>query len=501
MVLILLANTDLQCNFVHFYQTTLQASQIGSQIIWQFVSAALTDRTESWAQWFLLGTLVSQTACDVAMYLKGTNRIVLLILFIVRFSLVQQIGNSIGKIFKMRIQLVMELEPDDQMSAFNILSITGDFLGRLVAVCGVYVVSLALFQSGKLTYDWLRDMFFIALVGWDIIAILCTVTISKSYFVPAPAVVDARVESRLEVARKSKSVSEKYEGKDGFTEEYSNPDDSVVGLMSGEKDEEYDADSPLLSGIIDDPGPMPTMTTMENLSAWQYLVYSCKSLVYNRLLILSLVHLWMVTTLLAFVTIVLRFDVTTQGVKEGPTKANFCGNLLINLIETQLWGEVCRLLGAVIYQGYMSQISPLHFYKAVYLVFAAINACMLTAVVFPLGPNIGSVVLGVITVFIYLSMIYSANISSVVMESAMAGFVFGVQGSVIQLLALVPVVTVLVTTKLHIPTPFITGYCVMHSVWSACFALYFALTSRKGLEALNDGTPSKSKVKKCLLGY
>jgi hypothetical protein len=395
----------------------------------------------------------------------------------------------------------MDLQPDEQMSAFNILSITGDFIGRLVAVCGVYVVALVLNKYKILTYTGLRDMFFIGLIGWDVVAIVCTVTIRKRYFLPPQAAVDATVESRLEIARKSGSVSERYvESVAVENGEFINANMPTSGDESFA--EPADADTPLLTGLIDDPGPTPTMNSLENLNPWQYLVFCVKSFVYNRLLLLSMVHLWMVTTLLAFVTIVLRFDVTTQGTDvTNPTRENFCGSLLINLIETQLAGEVCRLIGAVLYQGYMAQISPYHFYKAVYLIYAVINAIMLTAVVFPLGPSLGSVVLGIITVFIYLSMIYSANLSSVVMDSSMAGFVFGVQGSGVQILALLPVATAAITGKLKIPTAFVTGYCVMHSIWSGCFSLYFALSSKKGLEALNDGKPSKSKCKRCLLGY
>ena len=544
-MLILLASTDLKCGFVPFYQTTLQSAQIGSQIIWQFVSAALTDRTETWAQWFLTGTLLIQTCCDVAMFFFSSNKTALVVLFICRFAFVQQIGNSVGKIFKMRIQLVMDLAPESQMSAFNILSITGDFIGRLVAVCGVYVVALALHKWGDLTYHGLRNMFFIALIGWDLVALICTVTITNRYYQAPKQQIDTTIESKLEIARKSSSISEALtdgeivvsrkagDESSGSSPIVSSSSSSSIAsatatdghrssrristIIPSNKDRrgsqmiaddeafpevaEVEPDTPLLSGIIDDPGPTPTLNA-EDFSWLQYIVFCIKSFVYNRLLLLSMIHLWMVTTLLAFVTIVLRFDITSQGTDStSPTVSNFCGNLLINLIETQLAGEVCRLVGAVLYQVYMCQISPLHFYKVVYLVYAGINAVMIFAVIFPLGASIGSIVLGVITVFIYLSMIYSANISSVVMDSSMAGFVFGVQGSGVQLLALIPVATVALTTKFNVPTTFITGYCVMHAVWSGCFSMYFALTSRKGLSALNDGKPSKNRCKRCLLGY
>lgn len=540
-MLILLASTDLGCNFVTFYQTIMQGSQIGSQIIWQFVSAALTDRTESWAQWFLAGTLIVQTGCDFAMYFFGHNRWVLLVLYIVRFALVQQIGNSVGKIFKMRIQLVMKLEPDEQMSAFNILSITGDFMGRLSAVCGVYAVALALGSTNRMSYEFLRNMFFIGLFVWDFIALICTVTIRMSYYQPPEDPIDPTMDAYLEhkpstsinergvvpavriagsdSATSSESDSKDFphisdRGNDNRADGYSKPtrgkkdrDDAIsryAGIASGTEDpymSSNEIEAPLLSGIIDESDSISSVNT-DNMSAGQYLMYCIKSTVYNRPLLFSLIHLWSVTTLLAFVTIVLRFDVTSQGTTDKiPLRENFCSGLLINLIETQLTGEVCRLFGALVYQFYMNQISPLHFYRVVYVIYGVLNAVLLFLVLWPLGSTLGSVVLGIITVFIYLSMIYSANITSAVMDSSMAGFVFGVQGSGLQILATLPVIVVLISTKVSIPIPYITGYCVMHSIWSCCFSIYFAVTTRPELEALNDGKPNKSKFKRCLLGF
>lgn len=535
LVLILLASTDLECNFINFYQTVLQGAQIASQIVWQFVSAAMTDKTESWAQWFLALTLVVQTGCDFAMYFFGHNRWVLLVLYIVRFALVQQIGNSVGKIFKMRIQLVMKLEPDEQMSAFNILSVTGDFLGRFISVVAVYVVALALNNSGKMTYPLLRNMFFVGLLGWDFIALVCTLSIRMSYYQPPVDPIDPSIESRLDTPKKRPSIndgrdfvppvmlSDSASGSDGehisresknllsdnnpYGSYRSEKDDMIArygGIASGAEDpymSSNEIDAPLLNGIVDENAATPVDT--DAMGSREYLVYAIKSTVYNRPLLLSLVHLWTVTTLLAFVTIVLRFDVTTQGTNDKkPVPANFCGGILINLIETQVASEVCRLLGALLYQFYMNQISPLHFYRVVYVVYGVLNAFLLFVVIWPIGSMPGSIVLGAITVFVYLSMVYSANITSAVMDSSMAGFVFGVQGSGLQIFATIPIFTMLISSRWPIPTAFITGYCVCHSLASAVFSIWFALTTKKDLDVLNDGSkPSKSKFKRCLLGY
>lgn len=366
------------------------------------------------------------------------------------------------------------------------MAITGDFLGRLFSVVCVFGLSLLLVKLINLPYHWMRNIFFLALIGGDLIAVICTASIRNAYYLPSP-------ESNMPTTAGAAIAAPEDSGVIPLIE-----DEAPRGTNNSDYMDSFpDVDTALLN---DDVEPTATLKT-ENMNTLQYLSFSVKEFWRNRLLFHSTLHLWMVTTLLAFVTIVLRFDVTSQGTSKDPTRENYCGGLLLNLIETQLDGEVCRLVGAVLYQGYMVRISPLHFYKAVYLVYAAILAMLLTGVVFPLGPTVGSVFLGIITVFIYLSMLYGANLGSVVMDSSMAGFVFGVQGSGIQILALIPVFTVMVVEKTHIPIPFITGYCVMHAVWSGCFALWFSIRYRRKLNALDDSPRSDSKLKRCLLGH
>ena len=61
-----------------------------------------------------------------------------------RFSLVQQVGNSAGKIFKMRVELVLKLSPEQQLECYNHVAIISDFGGRMWVVGGVYTLILVL---------------------------------------------------------------------------------------------------------------------------------------------------------------------------------------------------------------------------------------------------------------------------------------------------------------------------------------------------------------------
>lgn len=517
-------NTDLGCDYLTFFQTTVQYALIGSQLIWQFVSAALTDKTETWAQYFMLITLVLQTGCDVAIYFFSTNKWWVLGYVVFRFTLVNQISNSIAKIFKMRMELVLEMTPEEQMNAFNVLSVVADFSGRIMVVVGIYMVVLIMAWQKVLTFRFLLNMMMIAMLIWDVISLVANLFIRTSYFLPAdeepssdvpsdgnlvgignyePAVAMAAVADDEDISRHRKSARVR-------SQLYFSGDDSFADNLPPMDAEPSDADVPLiqsglgLSGLIENVQPDPTMVIGEdNMTVWKYLVYCVKSMWYNKVLLNSMIHVWVVSALLGYVSLVLRFKVADQGADPTErTPENFCGNSLIVLIQTQVSTEVCRLGGAIIYQIYMSKLAPLWFYRLIYLIYAGIMAVMLFMVIFPLGATVGSVVLGVINVTIFLAIIYASNVFSAAMESSTAGFIFGVQGTVLQLVSLLPVATVAVQAKLPFPDEFITGFCVMMAVWSGCFSLWFSFKSAKDLNVLGpQDKPHKNKCLRCLFGY
>jgi hypothetical protein len=108
----------------------------------------------------------------------------------------------------MRLDGVLRATPDQQLAAFNSISITGEIVGRSLVVFGVYAVSLIfirvnvrntdlllLFSSlndGMLTiprclqlipFEWVRNLFFITMGIGDIFALVSALTIRSAYFV------------------------------------------------------------------------------------------------------------------------------------------------------------------------------------------------------------------------------------------------------------------------------------------------------------------------------
>jgi hypothetical protein len=76
-----------------------------------------------------------------------------------RFSLLQQAGNSAGKLLKMRLQLVLQWPQDVQLEAYNNLSVQSDFIGRTTIVLGVYTVVMVLSKTSvRFLFQGLKEI-------------------------------------------------------------------------------------------------------------------------------------------------------------------------------------------------------------------------------------------------------------------------------------------------------------------------------------------------------
>lgn len=499
-------------------------------MIWQFLSAALTDLTETWAQYFLLLTLVIQTVCDIGVYFLFSSKWWVLAYFVIRFSLVNQLGNSLSKIFKMRIEMVMKLPPEEQMLPVNIFAITADLIGR-VMVISLYTLILALWVTSQLTYDWLTDMCFLVMIALDGVSLVCNIMIPFSYFLP-PKTVGTALAASEAINDGDLSVSEDEDAPKNAlrssTSSVDRPDDlassSASAFSSAASDNFKSSDaipkpsrssekSPLLGNANnEDPENVLVLSETEasanvscgkDMSAWEYLKYCCKSVWYNKLLLHSTAYVWLVSTVFGYVSLILTFAVANSGEDHtDPTRNNFCGNSVIILVQTNFFSELCRIIAALIFQVYMNNLSPLWFYRVVQWVFSLIVALLTFANIFNLPTTLSSAILGVINISFYLSINFSTNVSQAVLDANTAGFVFGVQGTVEQLLGLLPVGVSNLVDIYDIPTQFITGSVVVTSIWVACFSSWFAHRYKKELATLTEGTePHKSKIARCLFGY
>jgi hypothetical protein len=101
------------------------------------------------------------------------------------------------------------------------------------------------------------------------------------------------------------------------------------------------------------------------------------------------------------------------------------------------------------------------------------------------GATVSSVNLGFINMIIYINSVLDNNLGSAVVEPSIVGWVFGLNGSMGQLLAMIP------TALVAINTPEI-GFIALFALGSGVvtiYAYYFARVYRRPLLKLEEGVP------------
>lgn len=478
----MLVDTYLGCiGAIVFFQKYISLSQVLAQMIWQFISASLTDNTEKIASKILLATLILQLLLDCLIYLLpyisvwfgGTfgiaNHWVLLVTFVIRFGIVQQVTNSVLKIFKMRIQLVLGMPLEQQLSAFNNVSVFSDLLGRVSSILVGYVTFLILYNSNMLSFDLGKNIFFGCIALWDIIGVVCCITMTKDYFL-----------NEVDNQPEYESILEELD----FLEEVELEDEEEL--------------------IGDDMSDLDDPEVNKKWFALRFIIYFKRSLVHfirNRVLLFINLHLWSITLVTGFVTIVLKFAVTDPGEDKG-SRSNFCNGQILYLVENQLYSELTKIGGAIMFQIYMTQLRPRHYYRYIYCFFSIVMAVLCGSIFLNLGPTGGSVTLALINVLVFLGVIYDANMSGSIAHQNIVGFVYGIQGSITQLLSLAPIGFVHLIELGILTQKAVIGLCVGFCIWAALLGLFISF--RYGLRLENmfeEADPDKkTKCKRCLFG-
>jgi hypothetical protein len=402
-------------------------------------------------------TLVLQTIVDVVLMLLTPNQWVIGILYVVRFALVQQVGNSASKIIKLRAEGVLKSTSEEQLAIYNSINVTGDFVARALVVAGVYVVSVVLMKNNQITFMWVRNLFFILLCIGDALCILAMLSIRQTYFITAePTLLD--------------------------TEE-------------GDADQRQSA-APELNNLLNDPG----LKKRNPVIGWFIYMWRATKIFYNnKLLLCSTVHLWIVVLLTAMVVLVLRFNVAQTNVILPMTPENFCGGTLITLVEQQIYWEVSRMVGSVLYGIVISQVTPLYFYSNWSMFFGVVLgiSTIITYMADTVGPTVGGLNLALINMVVYFFTMLDSNLSCAVVDPAMTGYLFGIQGAMNQTLPLIP--TLLAR---FLPAEGITAVFGFFVVMLTAFGIYFARKYEKRLLLLEDDGPRETGfIAKHVFGY
>jgi hypothetical protein len=419
IVLWLLAETDLECNYIYFFQVVLLPSLIGSEIFWQFLSARLTDTSPRHAKTILLVTSVAQIVLDIAAFaFGGVSRWFVYVWFILRFAAQQQVGNSTGKILKMRIEWVLEIPQEKQLNYFNTVVVMGELLGRSSALIFVYVVGVQLGRHGY-SFAIIKLVFFLVLGLWDLVCLTCTLLIPMSYFLPENRLRDLQTVHRLpEDDNHMPAIDETESVEVGNT-----TSDYLVAKEELDKAYEHELN------LGDDTE-----------SGW-YILKSFKRFWANGPLFFSAVHLWTAFMLVSFVNIVLKFHVSEVGTGTTLNRQNLCGGQLVNVLQVGISENTATLFGVLVYNFGMSRVKPYFFYNKI-MAGLGLLFCLLFVTIFwkhHLGAFGGSLVLGALYVGLYLVQTFDGNAAAAWSDPTIIAFVFAMQASFAQVLALVPI--------------------------------------------------------------
>ena len=438
--------TELECNYVYFFQVVLLPSLIGSELFWQFLSARLTDTAPRHAKTILLITSVAQIVLDVlAFAFSGSSRWFVYVWFILRFAAQQQVGNSTGKILKMRIEWVLEIPQEKQLNYFNSVVVMGELLGRSSALILVYVVGVQLGRRGY-SFQIIRLIFFLVLGLWDLVCLVCTLLIPMSYFLPAHRLNHTEKEfqqPRGDDESFPEIEMDEREGRTGFGgggggggggadfSKSSTTADYLVGRDELENAYEHELE-------LGETG----LTSMISGDSEWYVVKSMKRFWANGPLFFSALHLWTAFMLVSFVNIVLKFHVSDVGTDPSMiVRGNLCGGQLINVLQVGVSENTATLFGVLVYNFGMSRVKPFLFYNKIMLGLGA-AFCLLFVTIFwknAIGAFGGSLVLGALYVGLYLVQTYDGNVAGAWSDPTIIAFVFAMQASFAQVLALVPI--------------------------------------------------------------
>eukprot|EP01121_Diplochlamys_sp_Union-15-3_P014317 TRINITY_DN4545_c0_g2_i1.p1 TRINITY_DN4545_c0_g2~~TRINITY_DN4545_c0_g2_i1.p1 ORF type:complete len:429 (+),score=51.90 TRINITY_DN4545_c0_g2_i1:238-1524(+) len=402
-------------------------------IFFQFISAFIIDKTQAHATRVQLIPLILQLIIDPILFYFDFEPIPLVVIFVIRFALVVQVGNSTGKIFKMHLEYVLKMPQQEQVEAFNNVAITGDFVGRVSVVIGLvatmFCIKLAIFD-----FQVVKTLCFGLMAFWDFIEIFAAATLSRDYIVGG-----------FDVLESSHLISTKS------------------------------------AGLQENDGPPPSGNFFVN--TYRYVKNALVLFYKNNVLFGAYIHLWLTLTTLGFVSLSLRFVVSFSKVVDPKTRENFCGGGLTNLIEQQVFTEISRLIGAFVFQFIFSQVVPFHFYRRLYWFLGIPLLALMSMIWFQkhIGPTGGNLCLAGITILLFLLYNYDANVGSSVMDPGTTGFVYGLQGSVNQLLGILPILVNLLKLRNWIEVLIVVAVVIALSLYS----FYFSHRHKKDLFGLN----------------
>eukprot|EP01125_Pyxidicula_operculata_P016362 TRINITY_DN561_c1_g2_i1.p1 TRINITY_DN561_c1_g2~~TRINITY_DN561_c1_g2_i1.p1 ORF type:complete len:501 (+),score=71.45 TRINITY_DN561_c1_g2_i1:104-1504(+) len=456
--LFMLIETPLKCEFVPFYQEYIVPLQTFSALLFNILSGFFTDRTESYAHKVLIASAYAACTLDALLFFASHwSPWIVTALFVVRYGIIIQVSNSTGKIIKMRLDK-MKIPEENQVHVFNNVIVTADFGGRLAIVLLGYGLGAILIRSEILDWKGAKMLLFSIVLAWDLAVLIVSISISASYYRKDIEIIQDNVDDADNPNETTSLV------------------DSVQEQVPNE-DEDW-----------------------QNAGPVKYMVHSGKLFFKKRLLFLVNLEIVLFVTILGFINVIMRFDISNQGVDPVKDRSNFCGGMFTNFLELTAISDILRMGGAIIFQFVLTKMRPYHFYNAHFYVFCIIIAGSLAPSFVELPSIAGSVLVSILNVTTYLIANYLNVIANAICPPAIVGFMNAFQGGLNQLVALIPVGITFVTFDSWILTTALLAWTGILMVYNFIMVRYY----KEKIVALDDptkNTGTRGCLSRAVYGY
>jgi hypothetical protein len=342
VVLYLLAETRLFCNFQLYYQELVIPVTAGLQIGVQLFAGSITDRLAFYNHIVLRVLGVCGTLLDMAMFVFAKeSEYLLLVIFSLRSMIIVQLNYTLFKILKLRVESVLKYPSDQQFNIFSHFVMFSQVVAYIITTVGCFVIPSIYIHFMDGSYSNIKYILTIVMIGLNLMGTTVSFFIPQSYYV-TQEMLDGKFEI---VTEKDIEIISKINNNNNEEEEGNFEDSENKNTNSSNNQEDSDVDVKLEIVNSNKSENIPLHHSSENLydeeqkKADKYSSI-CGYLFYGCIEYWSLPVLWGVMIKYCFfavsgslLKIVLIFQLSNENeTNDFPTPNNMCNGFFTNYI-------------------------------------------------------------------------------------------------------------------------------------------------------------------------
>jgi hypothetical protein len=444
VIMILLVNSELACNFVPFYQTAIMPTQVVLSFVTQFASGIFTDHTAPYAHRVLQVTCGLCLVMDALLFLVGKySQWILLALFGLRFTSLVQLNNSVGKVLKLHLNRTNVSEEDQLPIAANVFVVT-ECGGRFCAVTFGFAVPLILVDFFHADFNTIMLFSFGTIFALDCTAFTTALFIPSSY---------------------------------------------INGPQMKKEIEEH-------SELIDES----EFNVKKHTSCWRSLRNSFGEFFHHKLIWMTTIQIVLGILVMSLLSVIMRFELASVPDSHAPKhRSNLCNMFLRNLLLQDLVGDGIRALSAIFYQFVLTHMRPWYFFSRIWFCITAVIGGLIASTYWTsMPPALGSIVLGLLQAIIYMLLVFANSTITAVVPETIYGLSFAIQGGLNTLVLLIPSGLSALKLPRFALTTILLALLLASVFWSIALVYYNKAAILK-LDIADSG--AKNRCQSCLWGY